>query len=78
MPAKRGPGCLRKRLRMQDLVNKCYEAVEQEHDDTVNVFDAYSLLHLAIHERESNRSDTPTREEKLIQKLRKLLKPTKD
>jgi len=40
MPAKRGPGRPWKRLRTQDLVNKWYKAVEQEHN-TVKVFDAY-------------------------------------
>jgi len=33
-----------------------------------------SLLHLTLHERESNQRNTPTREEKLIQKLRGLPK----
>jgi len=36
-PTKRGPGHPRKRLRIQDLVNKWYEAVEQEHDNTSKV-----------------------------------------
>jgi len=49
---------------MQDLVDKWYEAVEQEHDNTSSF-----RLHLALHERESNRHNTPTREEKLLQKL---------
>ena len=42
-PTKCGPGHPRKRLRMHDLVNKWYEAVEQEHDNTSKVFDC--ILH---------------------------------
>ena len=41
MPTKRGPGHPQKRLRMQDPVNTWYEAVEQEHDNTLEAFDAY-------------------------------------
>jgi len=64
---------------MQDLVNKWYEAVEQEHDSTVIVIDAY-VAHCILHytSEKATKCNTPTREEKLIQKLRKLLKPTKD
>ena len=33
---------------MEDLVNKWYEAVEQEDDNTVRVFDAY-VAHCILH-----------------------------
>jgi len=35
---------------MEDLVDKWYEAVEQEHDNTVKVFDAY-VAHCILHQR---------------------------
>ena len=49
---------------MQDLVNKWYEAVEQEHDNTVKVFDAYVCILHCMSEKATKR-DTTTREEKL-------------
>ena len=58
-PAKCGLGHPRKRLRMQDLVNKWYEAVEQEHDNTVKVFNAY-VAHCILHytSEKATRHDT--------------------
>jgi len=47
-PAKFGPGRPCKRLRIQDLLNKWYKAVEQEHDNTVQVFEAY-VAHCILH-----------------------------
>jgi len=49
---------------MQDLVNKWYEAVEQEHDNTVKVFDAYVCI-LHYMSEKTIKHDAPTREEKL-------------
>ena len=57
MSAKHGPGCPKKKLRMQDLVNK---AVEQ--DNTVKFFDAY-VAHCILHytSEKATKRDTPTK-----------------